>query len=116
MRRLVVFAFLTLIVATGNAQNKGIVLEPLPYIGNALEPVITQETFDYHWGKHLKAYVDKTNELIAGTPYETMTLVDIIKNSDGVLFNNAAQVFNHNFFFESLSPTPKAKPDRKSVV
>ena len=71
------------------------------------------ETFEYHWGKHLKAYVDKTNELIGGTDYEMMTLEEIVKKSDGPLFNNAAQVWNHNFFFGTFSPEPKNIPEGK---
>lgn len=97
-------------------QNQNVMkftLQPLPYAINALEPTMSQETLEYHWGKHLKAYIDKTNELIAGTPYENMDLESIIRKADGPLFNNAAQVWNHEFFFSTLSPHPKARPEGK---
>ena len=85
-------------------------LSALPYAEDALAPKMSRETLEYHHGKHLKAYVDKLNELIQGTKFESMTLEEIIKNSDGPIFNNAAQVWNHTFFFEALAPKPQAKP------
>ncbi len=85
-------------------------LPPLPYPYDALEPQVSRETMEYHHDKHLKAYVDKLNELIAGTQYEDMSLEEIIRNSDGPVFNNAAQVWNHVFFFETLSPSPQTRP------
>ena len=63
----------------------------LPYQPDALEPVISRETIDYHYGKHEKAYIDNLNKLIKGTEYEDMDLEEIIRNSDGALYNNAAQ-------------------------
>lgn len=82
----------------------------LPYAADALEPVITRQTVEFHHGKHLKNYVDKTNELIKGTEFENMSLEDIVKNSDGKLFNNAGQVLNHNLYFMQFVPQGSGKP------
>ncbi|MBR7183461.1 MAG: tryptophan-rich sensory protein [Alistipes sp.] len=78
-------------------------MPPLPYNSDALEPVMSKETIDYHYGKHLKGYVDNLNRLIAGTPYEGLRLEEVVKQSDGALFNNAAQVLNHTLFFDALT-------------
>lgn len=75
----------------------------LPFDKKALEPVISAETIDYHYGKHHQKYVDTLNSLIPGTEFEDKSLVDIIKTSTGPVFNNAAQVFNHNFYWLGLS-------------
>jgi superoxide dismutase, Fe-Mn family len=85
-------------------------LPPLPYPKNALEPHMSQETLEYHHGKHHQAYVDKLNSLIPGTEYENMELVDIIRKSSGTLFNQAAQVWNHTFFWNCLSPNGGGAP------
>lgn len=85
-------------------------LPALPYDYTALAPAISEETLRYHHDKHEAAYVAKVNELTAGTPYESMTLEDIVCRSDGVLFNNAAQAWNHRFYFEALSPAPQSTP------
>ena len=77
---------------------------PLPFRRDALEPYVSVRTIDYHYDKHLDTYINNLNKLIAGTKYEYMTLGEIIEESDGSLFNNAAQVFNHNFFFASMKP------------
>jgi len=92
-----------------------ITLPPLPYAQNALEPYITGNTLSFHHGKHHKAYVDKTNELIQGTPLATADLEDIIKeaskdDSKKVLFNNAAQVWNHTFYWNSMKPNGGGDP------
>lgn len=86
-------------------------LPPLPYAADALEPKMSQETIGYHYGKHAKAYVDKLNSLIKDTPYESMSLEDIIVKADGAIFNNAAQVWNHVFFFSTLTPEPVKMPE-----
>lgn len=78
-------------------------LIPLPFEPTALEPQISAETLSYHYGKHHAGYVAKLNSLIPGTPYEHMSLEEIIKHSDGPIFNNAAQVFNHDFYWKGLS-------------
>lgn len=75
----------------------------LPYEKNALEPTISEETLNYHYGKHHQKYVDTLNTLIEGTEFEDKSLTDIIKKSEGPTFNNAAQVFNHNFYWLGLS-------------
>ncbi len=80
-------------------------LMKLPYEMNALEPTISEETLQYHYGKHHQKYVDTLNSLIKGTDLEDQTLINIIKRSNGPTFNNAAQVFNHNFYWLGLCPT-----------
>ncbi len=74
-------------------------LPDLPYNGDALAPNISAETLEYHHGKHHKAYVDNLNKLIAGTEFENASLEDIIRKASGGIFNNAAQVWNHTFYF-----------------
>ncbi len=86
-------------------------LPPLPYPKNALEPHISEETLEYHYGKHHNTYVVNLNNLIAGTEFENQSLEDIIKNSDGGIFNNAAQVWNHTFYWNCLSPNGGGEPD-----
>ena len=75
----------------------------LPFKIDALEPNISKETLEYHHGKHHNAYVTNLNKLIVGTKYEELSLVEIIKESDGGIFNNAAQVYNHDFYFSGLA-------------
>ena len=79
-------------------------LPVLPYSLNALEPSISEETLEYHYGKHHKAYVDKLNELILGTEFEHSSLENIIKKAIGPIFNNAAQSWNHSFYWHCLTP------------
>ena len=83
----------------------------LPYAPDALAPVISQTTIDYHYGKHEKAYIDTLNTLIEGTPFDGMPLEEIICNSEGKLFNNASQAWNHIFYFFQFSPTAKHEPE-----
>lgn len=83
-------------------KDNKFVLLPLPYAENALEPHISEKTVQFHYGKHLRAYIDKTNELKAGTEYDELPLHKIILQASGGLFNNAAQVFNHYFYFETF--------------
>ncbi|OFZ55938.1 MAG: superoxide dismutase [Bdellovibrionales bacterium RIFOXYC1_FULL_54_43] len=78
-------------------------LPNLPFPKNALEPYISAETFDYHHGRHHRAYVEKLNTLIQGTEFESMSLDQIIAKSTGPIFNNAAQTWNHSFFWNCLS-------------
>ena len=85
-------------------------LPPLPYPKDALAPLISAETFDYHYGKHHQAYVTNLNAAIAGKPEEKKSLEEIILSSDGPLFNNSAQVWNHTFFWNSLKPKGGGKP------
>ncbi len=79
-------------------------LPPLPYEKNALEPHISSETLDFHYGKHHQTYVTKLNGLVPGSEFEGKSLEDIIKASSGGVFNNAAQIWNHTFYWNSLSP------------
>lgn len=88
-------------VNTRNSENK-FTLQPLPYAENALAPYISEKTIQYHYGKHLLAYIDNTNKLKAGTEFDDLKIQDIVTKSSGGLFNNAAQVFNHYYYFEAL--------------
>jgi superoxide dismutase, Fe-Mn family len=88
-------------------------LPPLPFERTALEPHISGETIDYHYGKHHKAYVDNLNKMIAGTEFESMPLEDIIRKSQGAMFNNAAQVWNHTFYWNCLKPNAGGEPSGK---
>lgn len=85
-------------------------LPPLPFEKNALEPHISAETLEYHHGKHHNAYVTKLNEMVAGTDNEGKSLEEIIKSAEGGLFNQAAQVWNHTFYWNSLSPNGGGEP------
>ena len=78
----------------------------LPY--KSLAPVISDETLGFHHGKHLQAYVDNLNKLIADTPFESMTLEEIVKGSDGAVFNNAGQILNHELYFTQFCPAPSS--------
>jgi len=85
-------------------------LPALPYEKNALEPHISSETLDYHYGKHHATYVTKLNGLVEGTDMESKSLEEIIKSSEGGVFNNAAQVWNHTFYCHCLSPNGGGEP------
>ncbi len=86
------------------------VLPKLPYSPEALEPHISKKTIEYHYGKHHMTYVQKLNGLIEGTSFEDMSLEDIIRKADGGIFNNAAQVWNHTFYWEGFSANGKDAP------
>ena len=79
------------------------ILMELPFDKHALEPILSAETLEYHHGKHHQGYVNNLNVLIKGTKFEEMHLEDIILKSEGGIFNNAAQVFNHDFYFNGIS-------------
>ncbi len=85
-------------------------LPPLPYEQNALEPHISAETLEYHYGKHHQTYVTNLNNLTAGKPEADMSLEELIKTSSGGVFNNAAQVWNHSFYWNCLSPNGGGAP------
>lgn len=85
-------------------------LPELPYAQDALAPHISKETIEYHYGKHHQAYVTNLNKLIPGTEFENLTLEDIIKKASGGIFNNAAQVWNHTFYWNCLSPKGGGEP------
>ncbi len=85
-------------------------LPPLPYAKDALAPHISEETLEYHYGKHHQTYVTNLNNLVPGTEFEGKSLEEIIKTSSGGIFNNAAQVWNHTFYWNSLSPNGGGEP------
>jgi len=85
-------------------------LVKLPYATDALNPVISKQTIEFHHGKHLQTYVNNLNNLIQGTPFENADLETIVKESDGAIFNNAGQILNHNLYFLQFSPTGGGKP------
>ena len=98
-----------------NQNSAPFVLPPLPFADNALDPVISANTWSFHHGKHHKAYVDNLNNLVKGTPFEAMSLEAIIKETAGVadkagVFNNAAQIWNHSFFWNSLQNNGGGQP------
>jgi len=88
-------------------------LPPLKYARDALAPHISAETIDFHYGKHHQTYVDNLNKLVKDTPMDQLDLVDIVKQSSGGVFNNAAQVWNHTFYWDSLSPNGGGTPGAK---
>ena len=85
----------------------------LVYANNALEPVISSQTIDFHWGKHVQAYLNNLNKLVPGTVFENANLEEIIRKANGPVFNNAAQVWNHVFYFHSFSAKRGTKPSAK---
>lgn len=88
-------------------------LPPLPYEKTALAPHISEETLDYHHGKHHQTYVTNLNNLIEGTPFQNKSLEEIIKTANGAIFNNAAQVWNHTFYWNSMGKKAGGKPHGK---
>lgn len=93
-----------------------ITLPPLPYDYDALEPVMSSATLKLHHGAHHRGYVDKVNALVKGTSFEGAALEAIVRNSSGVLFNNAAQAWNHAFFWSSLRPAPGPSAPRSALA
>ncbi len=85
-------------------------LPPLPYATDALEPVISKQTMELHWGKHLQTYINNLNNLIVGTKFENADLETICRESDGGIYNNGAQAWNHAFYFNTFSPKAKHAP------
>jgi len=85
-------------------------LPPLPYPKDALQPHISQETLEYHYGKHHQAYVTNLNKLVPGTEFENASLEEIVRKASGGIFNNGAQVWNHTFYWNCLSPKGGGKP------
>ena len=85
-------------------------LPPLPYAMDALEPAMSKETLEYHYGKHHRAYVKELNSLVRGSEFENATLEQVIRDSSGPLFNNAAQTWNHTFFWNCMAPRGGGKP------
>ncbi len=87
-----------------------IALPELPYAKEALKPHVSPETIEFHYGKHHKTYVDNLNNLIKGTDFENMSLEEIVKKSSGGMFNNAAQIWNHTFYWHCLAPNAGGEP------
>ena len=85
-------------------------LPPLPFAKNALAPNMSEETLEYHYGKHHQTYVTNLNKLIPGTEFENLSLEEIVKKASGGVFNNSAQIWNHTFFWNSLSPKGGGAP------
>lgn len=97
-------------------QNEGpIELPDLPFAYDALEPNISKKTIEIHYEKHHQGYVNKLNDLIKGTNFESMNLEDIIKSSTGPIFNNAAQVWNHTFYWNCMIPESKSLNDCPTI-
>jgi Fe-Mn family superoxide dismutase len=92
--------------ATAQAAKLHLQLPPLPFPEDALEPVISAETIQLHYGKHHRKYVDTANQLLEKEPAQARTLEELVRSSSGKLFNNAAQAWNHDFYWRSLSPKP----------
>jgi Fe-Mn family superoxide dismutase len=92
------------------------VLPPLPYAKNALEPVMSKETLDFHYDKHHAGYLTKLKGLLEGKPEASKSLEEIIKTSSGGVFNNAAQVYNHTFFWNSMTPGGGGAPPAGPVA
>lgn len=88
----------------------GFSLPPLPFDQGSLSPFISPETIEFHYGKHHKGYVDNLNKLIAKTEHVNKTLEEIVKSADGAIYNNAAQAFNHQFYWNCLSPSGGGEP------
>lgn len=104
--------------ASAGTATITLALPPLDYSPSALEPYISARTLEFHHGKHHKAYVEKTKKLIAGTDFADLPLVEIIKRSQGdprytAIFNNAAQVYNHSFYWKSMKPGGGGEPQGK---
>lgn len=99
------------IMAPDSMQQPRFTAKDLPYAYNALAPQISEETLRFHHDKHYVGYVNKLNELIVDTPYAQQPLEDIILSADGPIFNNAAQMWNHEFYFDQLSAKPQDKPE-----
>ena len=85
-------------------------LPPLPWAANALEPIISAKTIEFHYGKHHQAYVNNLNNLLPGSPFENAPLEQIVVEAEGGIFNNAAQVWNHTFYWNCLTPKGGGQP------
>ncbi len=86
-------------------------LPELPYSPDALAPAISAETIEFHYGKHFQTYIDNLNKMIEDSPYEDMGIEEIVMKAGGAIFNNAAQAWNHDFYFQSLTPVPVEMPE-----
>jgi len=110
MKKLSLLIVLLLGLYIQDSEAKTFDLFKLPYPTDALEPVISKQTVELHHGKHVQTYINNLNDLIKGTPYENMSLEDIVKQSDGAIFNNGAQAWNHELYFYTFSPNGGGEP------
>lgn len=110
MHALILSLLILPLMATDTMKQPHFVPRDLPYAYDALAPQVSEETLRFHHDKHYVGYVTKLNELILDTPYADQSLEDIVLSADGPIFNNAAQAWNHEFFFDQLAPKPQAKP------
>ncbi len=104
------FILVSILLISQNSTAMKFEMPKLPYATDALEPTISKQTVELHYGKHVLAYVTNLNNLVPGTPFENATLEEIVKKADGPIFNNGAQVFNHDIYFCSFSPTGGGAP------
>ncbi len=91
-------------------------LPPLPFDPAAFKDFVSANTFAFHHGKHLQAYIDSANKLVQGSHYEGKSLIDVVMTSSGPLFNQAAQAWNHEFYFNCLTPEPQEIPDKLQAL
>lgn len=110
MLSLIVSLLIIPLMANDTATGTRFTPKDLPYAYDALAPQVSEETMRYHHDKHYVGYVNKLNELIVDTPFADQPLEDIILSADGPVYNNAAQMWNHEFFFDSLSPEAQGEP------
>lgn len=110
MLSLIVSLLIIPLMANDTATGTRFTPKDLPYAYDALAPQVSEETMRYHHDKHYAGYVNKLNELIVDTPFADQPLEDIILSADGPVYNNAAQMWNHEFFFDSLSPEAQGEP------
>jgi Fe-Mn family superoxide dismutase len=108
---------MSIINQSNSSTMPGVTLPSLPYAENALEPIITANTIGFHYGKHHKTYVDNLNKFIAGTEYANLSLEKIITSTAGepekvAIFNNAAQIWNHSFYWKSMKPNGGGEPPK----
>ena len=110
MLNLIVSLLILPLMATDTAKQVRFTPKDLPYAYDALAPQVSEETLRFHHDKHYVGYVNKLNELIVDTPYAEQPLEDIVVSADGAIFNNAAQMWNHEFVFDELSPKAQTRP------
>ena len=113
---LIVSLLILPIMATDIAAQARFTPKELPYAYDALAPQVSEETLRFHHDKHYVGYVNKLNELIVDTPYAEQPLEDIVVSADGAIFNNAAQTWNHTFFFLTLTPDQQPMPEKLAAV
>ncbi|MBP7856258.1 MAG: superoxide dismutase [Prevotella sp.] len=115
MKKIFFLLAMALATMTASAQSTSpaYAAAPLPYATDALEPVISKQTIELHYGKHLQGYANNVNKLVPGTQWEGKSLEEIVATSDGALYNNAGQLLNHNIYFTSFSPKGGGQPSGK---